>query len=119
MQPLDNKQLLPNQGNVWREPTTLEYLDLVIADALMHGAKWSSARQRYPKSHIVSPPHIGGVIKTLRFIVGESVPFNTQDYYWAAGVEKSQADGVVTWYIHTVNHNEMVNYINKWGIPKE
>ena len=111
MQPLDNKQLLPNQGNVWREPKTLEYLELVIADALMHGAKWSG----------VSDKKRIGTIKTLRVIVGESVPLNTQDFYWAAGVEKSQdhTTGEHTWWIHIVNHNEMINYINKWGIPKE
>ena len=118
MQPLDHKQLLPNKGNVWREPKTLEYLELVIADALMHGAKWSSA------ASIDSPSGIKitiGKIKSLRVIapIRPALTY-TRGYYFTSGIEKTRdKTGAVTWYIHTVNHNEMVNYINKWGIPKE
>lgn len=105
MDKLDRSKLLPNGGNVWQRCVDTEYVELLIASTLMHGApygaKWCASTQGNRRT--LSCPlfrYDGDDIAREDILMEENI------FPKSGGVTHE-------WWIQIVNYDRMVDFINK------
>lgn len=100
MKKIDRSKLLPNKGYVWQEVMDADYLDHLIAYALMYGATWHderpNKRQLIGKVHEQNAPSWSRDKKPVVLIDAVAMDYHSS---------------CITYWVQIINYDEFLTTI--------